>query len=203
MAYYLPKKRIGDFKKRYRPKRRDRQAIASMRCTTAYGLERWLSERAEGLPDRGQSRPVSAPQVAVCQIGHPGFRGNTLPPTNTYRRYWANACWMNCGDGFTRRKPEFWSESRMRENCTSGSMSGRWKRGMACGSEPPKGKPGYPDIPLPKPPRHLSTLPAFGGLIGHPGQRGPRKHESPRSEVLLQWTRAPRIMISCRFQVAE
>src|ERR1700678_2775154 len=79
MAYYLPKKRIGDFKKRYRPKRRDRQAIASMRCTTAYGLERWLSERAEGLPDRGQSRPVSAPQVAVCQIGHPGFRGNTLP----------------------------------------------------------------------------------------------------------------------------
>src|ERR1700678_4506853 len=87
------------------------------------------------------------------------IRGNTLPPTNTYRRYWANACWMNCGDGFTRRKPEFWSESRMRENCTSGSMSGRWKRGMACGSEPPKGKPGYPDIPLPKPPRHLSTLP--------------------------------------------
>src|ERR1700678_3181837 len=132
-----------------------------MRCTTAYGLERWLSERAEGLPDRGQSRPVSAPQVAVCQIGHPGFRGNTLPPTNTYRRYWANACWMNCGDGFTRRKPEFWSESRMRENCTSGSMSGRGKRGMACGSEPPKGKPGYPDIPLTKPPRHLSTLPAL------------------------------------------
>src|ERR1700678_2587714 len=180
MAYYLPKKRIGDFKKRYRPKRRDRQAIASMRCTTAYGLERWLSERAEGLPDRGQSRPVSAPQVAVCQIGHPGFRGNTLPPTNTYRRYWANACWMNCGDGFTRRKPEFWSESRMRENCTSGSMSGRWKRGMACGAEPRRGNPDtrtYRSLNY----RATSRLyRPIGGRIGPPGRIGRESMLAPR-----------------------
>ena len=51
------------------------------------------------------------------------------------------------------------SESRMRENRPSGSMSGTVKKGAwHADIEPQPGKPRPRCKPKPKPPRHVSTL---------------------------------------------
>ena len=51
------------------------------------------------------------------------------------------------------------SESRMRENRPSGSMSGTVKKGVwHADTEPQPGKPRHRFKPKPKPPRHVSTL---------------------------------------------
>ena len=43
-----------------------------------YGLERWLGELTESLPDRGRSRPASASSVVVCQAQGQGSGNLTL-----------------------------------------------------------------------------------------------------------------------------
>ena len=54
------------------------------------------------------------------------------------------------------------SESRMRENRPSGSMSGTVKKGAwHADTEPQPGKPRPRCKPKPKPPRHVSTLLKF------------------------------------------
>ncbi len=55
----------------------------------------------------------------------------------TCTKDWVLSTWNAIGRALRGRKRDVLSESRMRENRTSGLMSGRWKRGYGADSEAP------------------------------------------------------------------
>ena len=92
-----------------------------------YGAQRWRDELVEK-PTGPWTATPGIGSATGCVVSTGCRSGNTrISPIHTCTTTWACPGSPDEHAAFRGRKRESLSESRMREICTSGSMSGRWR----------------------------------------------------------------------------